>query len=116
LFDCRDGCTTTLIDEGNAECLKARGLVVLLSCDVATLQRRIAAETNRPSLTGRTSAVAELEQVWQARRARYHAVADLTYDVSAESADSTHDVHHKAAAIQALLQQITDFQATITIC
>lgn len=95
----------TLIDEENAARLKARGLVVLLLCDIATLQRRIAMGTNRPSLTGQTSAVDELERVWEARRACYHAVADLTYDVSTESADSILDVQRKAAAIRAMVQQ-----------
>jgi shikimate kinase len=106
----------TLIDEDNAEQLKARGLVILLVCDVATLQRRIAMGTNRPSLTGRATAVDELGQVWEERRARYHAVADLTYDVSAESMDSRHDVEHKAAAILELLRQAADFQCSITSC
>jgi shikimate kinase len=100
----------TLIDEDNAARLKARGLVVLLLCNVATLQRRIATATNRPSLTGQASAAAELEQVWKARRKRYYAVANLTYDVSAESADVRRDIHHKAAAIFALLQHTADFQ------
>lgn len=105
----------TLIDEENAACLKVRGLVVLLLCDITTLQRRIAAETNRPSLTGQTSAVDELERVWEARRACYHAVADLTYDVSAESADSILDVQRKAAAICAMVQQTGGSQHTGTI-
>ena len=95
----------TLIDEGNTACLQAHGIVVLLLCDVPTLQRRIGTEANRPSLTGQASAVAELEQVWEARRARYYAVAELTYDVSAETADSQQDVQGKARAIYALLHQ-----------
>jgi shikimate kinase len=106
----------TLIDVANAEQLKTRGVVILLVCDVVTLQRRIAAETNRPSLTGRATAVEELGQVWEDRRARYYAVADLTYDVSAESVDRMHDVEYKAAAILELLRQAADFQRVITSC
>ena len=95
----------TLIDEDNARHLKAQGIVILLWCDIATLQRRIGTAANRPSLTGQASAVAELEQVWEARRARYHAVAELTYDVSADTADSQPDVQGKARAIYVLLHQ-----------
>jgi shikimate kinase len=103
------------MDEGNAQQLKARGFVVLLVCDVPILQRRIAGESTRPSLTGQGSAVAELAQVWEARRARYLAVADLTYDVSLESADSLQDLRGKAAAIQKLLQQSNAFSRNITV-
>ncbi len=105
----------TLIDEDNARLLKDGGVVVLLLCDVIILQRRIASETNRPSLTGQASAVDELDQVWQTRRSRYHAVADLTYDVSTESTDSMQDVQHKAAAIHALLQQANKFTLGVEI-
>ncbi|MGQ4806837.1 Shikimate kinase 2 [Candidatus Entotheonellaceae bacterium PAL068K] len=99
----------TLIDEDNAACLKVHGIVILLLCDVATLQRRIGAGTNRPSLTGQASAMGELEQVWQARRERYHTVADLTSDVSVESTSSEPDVQQKAQAICALLHRHTAF-------
>jgi shikimate kinase len=95
----------TLIDPHNAALLKDRGVVVLFVCDVPTLQRRIAVETNRPSLTGEASAVEELEQVWQSRCTAYHAVADLVYDVSKETLDFELDVQRKAAAIHVLLQQ-----------
>jgi shikimate kinase len=96
----------TLIDEENATLLKAQGVIVLLVCDTAVLQRRIVAGSNRPSLTGQASAVEELEQVWQARQTRYRIVADLVYDVSAESDDSERDIQRKAAAIRDLLQRL----------
>jgi len=91
--------------------LKDGGVVVLLVCDMPTLQRRITAETNRPSLTGNASAVEELEQVWQSRCTAYHAVADLVYDVSDETPDSGLDAQRKAAAIYRLLQQYIDAHA-----
>lgn len=100
----------TLIDADNAARLKSHGLVILLVCDIAVLQRRIAAEDNRPSLTGQASATAELQQVWEDRRTCYHAVADLTLDVSDESDDDQRDVHHKAMAIRAMLQQSPVFR------
>jgi shikimate kinase len=95
----------TLIDEENAQALKTSGIVVLLLCDIATLQQRIARQGNRPALTGHGSAVMELTQVWEERRARYLEVADLTYDVSRESMDSEDDLKQKAMAIHHLLQQ-----------
>jgi shikimate kinase len=99
----------TLVDEENARLLKQHGVVVLLLCDLQILQRRIAAGSNRPSLTGTGSAATELAQVWEERRARYHVVADWTYDVSLETPEVTKDLQRKAAAIHALLQQTPGF-------
>ena len=95
----------TLMDDVNAEYLKARGVVVLLLCEVSILQRRISGEHNRPSLTGHGSAVAELANVWESRRERYYAVADLTIDVSEETPDYRQDTSRKAMQVIALLQQ-----------
>jgi shikimate kinase len=105
----------TLIDADNAMQLKAHGVVVLLVCDLAVLQRRIGSDGNRPSLTGQGSAVAELAEVWQVRRERYHAVADVTYDVTAESQNTAQDVQQKAAALHALLQQHRGWTAGVAV-
>jgi shikimate kinase len=94
----------TLIDEENARQLKTSGVVVLLVCDISILQQRIASQGGRPSLTDQGSATAELAHVWETRRARYLEIADLLYDVSAESADCLHDLQCKALAIHRLLQ------------
>jgi shikimate kinase len=99
----------TLIDEENARLLKTRGVVVLLVCDLSILQHRLALGSNRPSLTGQGSAAVELAQVWEARQARYYAVADVTYDVSTESANIAEDLERKAADIEALLYQAPGF-------
>lgn len=99
----------TLMDEDNARLLKSHGIVILLVSDLAILQRRIAAGSNRPSLTGGKPPQMELAEVWESRRARYAAVADLTYDVSRESSNVTQDLHRKAMDIQALLQQFPGF-------
>ena len=50
-----------------------------------------------------------MAQVWEARRARYYAVADVTYDVSAESTNMLEDLERKAAAIEGLLYQSSRF-------
>jgi shikimate kinase len=99
----------TLIDEENARLLKTRGVVVLLVCDLSILQRRLTLSSNRPSLTGQGSAAVELVQVWEARRERYHSVADVTYDVSAEGGNVMEDLERKAADIEALLPQTLYF-------
>ena len=101
----------TLIDAENTRLLKVRGVVVLLICDLSILQRRLALGSNRPSLTGQGSAAVELAQVWEARRERYHSVADVTYDVSAESGNVMEDLQRKAADIVALLHQTPYFHA-----
>ena len=98
-----------LIDEANARVVKEHGIVVLLVCDLAVLAARIARHSHRPSLTGQGTAEAEIAQVWEERRERYHAVADLTYDASAQSGNETDDLHCKAAAIHRLLQQTDRF-------
>jgi shikimate kinase len=102
----------TLIDEENARLLKAHGIVVLLVCELSILQRRLAFGSNRPSLTGQGSAAVELAQVWDARRARYHAVADLIYDVSADNANIGEDLERKATDLEALLHQSSRFHAS----
>jgi shikimate kinase len=99
----------TLMDEDNARLLKKHGVVVLLVSDLAVLQRRIAIGSHRPSLTGRHPAPMELAEVWEVRRSRYEAVADLTYDVSQESANVTQDLQRKATAIYSLLQHFPGF-------
>ena len=78
-------------------------MVVLLVCEISILQRRLALGSNRPSLTGQGSAAVELAQVWEARQERYHSIADVTYDVSAESVNVVEDLERKAADIAALL-------------
>ncbi len=99
----------TLMDETNTESLKAQGVVVVLLCDLSILQHRIGGEVNRPSLTGQGSAVTELANVWEARRERYHTVADITYDVSDETDDIEQDIAKKAAEVAELLQRHSIF-------
>ena len=100
-----------LIDEDNAHSLKESSVVVLLVCDLPVLAARIARHSHRPSLTGQGPAAAEIAQVWEERRERYHAVADLTYDVSAQSRNEGDDLRRKAEAIHRLLQQTDRFTA-----
>ena len=99
-----------LVDDENARVVKESAVVVLLVCDLDVLAARIARHGHRPSLTGQASAEAEIAQVWEQRRDRYHAVADLTYDVSAQSGNEANDLQFKAAAIHGLLLQTDRFE------
>ncbi len=67
----------TMIFERNAEVLK--GKVVLLKCAIGVSAARIYGDVNRPSLGGEKSAVEELSEVWEERKASYEAVADFEY-------------------------------------
>ena len=100
-----------LIDEESARVVKESAVVVLLTCDLQVLAARIARHSHRPSLTGQASAEAEIAQVWEQRRDHYHAVADVTYDVSAQSGNEANDLRSKAAAIHRLLLQSGRFEA-----
>ena len=100
-----------LIDADNARIIKENSVVVLLVCDLPVLAARIARHSHRPSLTGQGPAEAEIAQVWAERRERYHAVADLTYDVSAQSRSESDDLCRKAEAIRRSLQTTDRFAA-----
>jgi shikimate kinase len=100
-----------LIDAENTRVLRECSVVVLLVCDLSVLAARIARHSHRPSLTGQGPAEAEIAQVWEERRERYHAVADLTYDVSAQSRNEGDDLRRKAAGIHRLLRQSDRFAA-----
>jgi shikimate kinase len=83
---CRDlaGRDQLIIDTGggailrkaNVERLKANGLLFWLTAEVATISRRIGGDTQRPSLTGTKSFVAEIEEVLRERTPAYQAAAD----------------------------------------
>ena len=100
-----------LIDKESARVVRESAVVVLLVCDLPVLAARIARHSHRPSLTGQAPAEAEIAQVWEQRREHYEAVADLTYDVSAQSGNESDDLHFKAAAIHRLLLETERFAA-----
>ena len=100
-----------LMDADNARIIKENSVVVLLVCDLPVLAARIARHSHRPSLTGQGPAEAEIAQVWEERRERYHAVADLAYDVSAQSRSEADDLRRKAEAIRRSLQTTDRFTA-----
>ncbi|MDE0204837.1 MAG: shikimate kinase [Candidatus Tectomicrobia bacterium] len=99
-----------LLDQESARVVKESAVVVLLVCDLPVLAARIARHSHRPSLTGQASAEAEIAQVWEQRRDHYHAVADVTYDVSAQSGNEANDLRYKAADIHRLLLRTGRFE------
>jgi shikimate kinase len=80
-FAIRDG---LIIDTGggailrphNVECLKKTGVLFWLTASVATIASRIGSDTQRPSLTGTKSFVAEVEEVLTVRTPKYQEAAD----------------------------------------
>lgn len=90
-----------VLDSNNIAKLKKTGLVILLKVPLVLLQKRVARDANRPSLTGGDPAV-ELGQVWRARKKLYLAAADLQVDCATEAKDLT-------CKAQVIWQQIQDF-------
>lgn len=72
----------TLMDPKSAETLKNSGIIVLLTCDLKTLKKYLENSYERPSLNGNKSATEELTEIWEERKERYHALADLVHDTS----------------------------------
>ncbi len=70
----------TLMDEESTEALKQNGHVVLLYRPIEKLRRNLSHSHERPSLTGDKDALDELEEVWNERKERYHAVADTIHE------------------------------------
>lgn len=74
----------TLINPKNAKKLKKNGLVLLLTADLKTLEKRINFSKKRPPLTSHKSLKKELEQIWKERKSTYLKYADFVYDNSSD--------------------------------
>lgn len=72
----------TLMDHDNTATLKENGHVILLTCDLAQLIKNLEASHARPALTRGKTALEEVAEVWESRKARYHEVADTVHDTS----------------------------------
>ena len=68
----------------NADQLKSRGKLILLTATPETMAKRIALSTDRPSLTGK-DVQEELAEVWQEREATYRKYADFTIDTEGKT-------------------------------
>jgi len=69
-----------ILRDENTRALKSNGFLVLLSADRDTIVKRIQSGTDRPSLTGQKSFVAEVEEVLKQRMPKYLAAADFQID------------------------------------
>lgn len=89
----------TLMFAANAHALKKNGKVILLDCSIPVIKKRLADQTDRPSLTGTKSYTAELEEIYKKRESRYKKVADAVIDVSLHTKDKQRDLEEKSDKI-----------------
>ena len=77
IIDCGGG---VILRDENTRALKQNGFLILLLADRDTIVKRIQSGTDRPSLTGKKSFVAEVEEVLKGRMPQYQAAADFQVD------------------------------------
>ncbi len=65
-----------ILKEENATILKDNGTIFWLTAEVSTIVKRIAGDTQRPSLSGTKTFVEEIEEILQERTPKYQAAAD----------------------------------------
>lgn len=95
---CRDfsGSDRLVIDTGggailrpeNTRALKENGRVFWLTASVSTIVERIAGDTQRPSLTGTSSFIDEVQGVLRERAPKYEAAADFVVATDDRPIDS----------------------------
>ncbi len=76
-----------ILRDVNVETLKHYGLLCWLTATVETIHRRIAGDSQRPSLTSGKTFIEEIEEVLQERTPKYRAAADLIVETDSGSAD-----------------------------
>lgn len=69
-----------ILRDENIRALKSNGFLILLSADRDTIIKRIQSGTDRPSLTGKKSFIAEVEEILKQRMPKYLAAADFQID------------------------------------
>ncbi len=75
----------TLMDPENAKHLKQNGKIILLTCDLKTLKKRIEKSKNRPSLIKRKNFLEEIETIWKKRKPIYEKIADMRIKTNSRS-------------------------------
>lgn len=76
----------------NVAALKANGVIIWLTAEVATIVARIGEDTQRPSLSGTKTFVEEIEEILQARQPKYKAAADYVIPTDQYSPDQITDL------------------------
>jgi len=69
-----------ILRDENTRALKTNGFLIFLSADRDTTVKRIQSGTDRPSLTGKKSFIAEVEEILKQRMPKYLAAADFQID------------------------------------
>ena len=69
-----------ILDKDNRKKLHKNGKAIFLSCDLATLEKRIKQSHYRPPLTKKESLREELQHLWKKRKDLYTKSADLIFD------------------------------------
>jgi shikimate kinase len=95
-----------ILKKENIENLKKNGIVILIESPLEALAKRVAKNSNRPSLTG-LSPVQELEKVWQDREKLYRDSADLEVFFDFETKNKKTDLIRKSKMIW---KAVKDFQ------
>lgn len=94
-----------VIDQENAELLKANGKIVLLFADVNLISERLRTSFSRPSLVKGKTSLEELKDLWNDRKEIYYNMADISYDSSLESLDIDSDLDIKSSEIISILKE-----------
>ena len=81
--------------DSNMEKLKRFGIIVLLTCEVKELYRRVKADKSRPKLRG-FNKKGKLKKLWVARKEKYHKYADIVIDNTNLDAAQTVETVEKA--------------------
>lgn len=75
----------------NVKTLKLCGMICWLTATVETISRRIADDSQRPSLTSGKTFIEEIEEVLRERTPKYQAAADFLVETDSGSADQIAD-------------------------
>jgi len=86
IIDCGGG---VILDNGNVECLKRDGKVVLLEADFDVILERLRRGKDRPPLQEDLSFEEEQKRVVEERREKYRAASDLVCDTSRDRPGKT---------------------------
>jgi len=76
-----------VLRESNVKALKPTGMVCWLTASVQTISRRIAGDSQRPSLTTGRTFIEEIEEVLQERTPKYRAASDIMVETDSVPAD-----------------------------
>jgi shikimate kinase len=80
-----------ILRDVNVKTLKPCGMICWLTATVETINRRIAGDSQRPSLTSGKTFIEEIEEVLRERTPKYQAATDFLVETDSGSADQIAD-------------------------